>query len=96
MRRVNDWIRARTGVVMSADAVASVLQGFVDGTGEPWEWDDFTSVRIREPRLDAIRMRCATLPVTYPPTQEGHYCSDEGMRVLTEIIRSLRERSPRT
>ena len=35
--------------------VEGYLQDFLDGRGGDWDWDDFTSVRITEPTLDAIR-----------------------------------------
>lgn len=38
--------------------VAGFLRDFADGTGGDWDWDEFESVPITDPRLDAIR-RCA-------------------------------------
>ena len=35
--------------------VESYLQNFLDGRGGAWDWDDFTSIPIRDPTLDAIR-----------------------------------------
>src|SRR5437870_4593806 len=35
--------------------VESYLQDLLDGSGGDWDWDDFTSVRITDPSLDAIR-----------------------------------------
>ena len=37
--------------------VAGFIQDFVDGTGGAWDWDEFESVPITDPRLDAIRQR---------------------------------------
>jgi hypothetical protein len=80
---------------MSDLDVAEVIEGFVDGTLGPWDWDDFISVRVRDPRLDGVRLRCAMLGATHPAAEESRYCSDEGRAVLREIIASLRA-SPRS
>jgi hypothetical protein len=39
----------------SAAEVAKYLRDFIDGTGGEWDWDDFTSIPIKEPELEAIR-----------------------------------------
>ncbi len=44
-------------VRMSAGEVAAYLRDFRDGTGADWDIDDFTSSRIADPRLEAIRRR---------------------------------------
>ena len=62
---------------LSASEVATYLRNFVEGGGEPWDWDDFTSVPIDDPRLEDIRLRALAidLPVT-----------DEGSAVLRELL----------
>jgi hypothetical protein len=50
----------------SAEDVVGLLGDFIDGTGGDWDWDDFTSVPIMAPELEAIRLEAefVTLPVT--------------------------------
>ncbi len=46
----------------TASEVADYLRNFLeDEPGEPWAWDDFTSVPIADPQLDAIRVRAAAI-----------------------------------
>ena len=61
---------------LSPSEVAAYLRNFMEG-GEAWDWDDFTSVPIANPRLDDIRRRAAAirLPVT-----------NEGLAVLRELL----------
>jgi hypothetical protein len=40
---------------MSAIEVATVLRRFIEKTGGEWDWDDFTSVPVTDPALEAIR-----------------------------------------
>ena len=39
----------------SPSEVAAYLRDFIDGTGGDWDWDDFTSIPIANPSLEAIR-----------------------------------------
>lgn len=58
--------------------VAGFIRDFIDGTGGEWDWDDFTSVRLANPELEAIRRDAGmvALPVT-----------SEGQRQLKELLR---------
>jgi len=45
----------------SPDEVARYLRDFLHGTGGPWDWDDFTSIPIADPRLEDLRQRAIAL-----------------------------------
>ena len=78
-------------VVRTRAEIADTIQSFVDGTGGPWDWDDFIcGGSIEDPTLEAIRDRCASLSQEFPPLQPGHYCSDAGVEVMRGFIRRLR------
>jgi hypothetical protein len=68
---------------------AAYIRHFLDGTGGKWDWDDFISAKLDDPWLDRIRRTCAELPDCYPPTRQDHYCSDEGLRVLRDLLMEL-------
>jgi hypothetical protein len=68
--------------------VADIVEDFVEGTGGPWDWDDFMSFAIEDPALDEIRERWAQLPDIYPA--ERGYCSAEGVEVMRSIVKQLR------
>jgi hypothetical protein len=46
---------------LSAAEVAAILRGFLDGSGGPYDFDDFISAPHEDPRLDLIRNRAAAL-----------------------------------
>lgn len=48
---------------LSAEQVVDYLNGFTDGTDGDWDWDNFTTQPIADPRLDDIRVRVAALDV---------------------------------
>jgi hypothetical protein len=78
---------------MTAEDVATTIEDFVEGRGDPWDWDDFVSFEIVDPRLDAIRERCNMLSDEFPAGERGGYCGPEGIAVMRELVRDLRERS---
>lgn len=39
------------------EAVAKILRDFLEGTGGPYDWDDFESVPITDPKLEDVRRR---------------------------------------
>ena len=71
--------------------VASVLEHFLNCSGGPWDWDDFISVSLRDPALDAVRIRCAGLPEEFPSQRPGTYCSEAGLEVIRAYLTRLRE-----
>ena len=44
------------------------IREFIDGAGDDWDWDDFTSCPLRDRTLDGIRRRAAM--VDLPPGPE--------------------------
>ena len=73
---------------LSREEVALCLQFIVEG--QSYVWDDFTEVPIRDAELDSIRQRVIGLAREFPPTRPDEYVSDQGKKVLLEIIRELR------
>jgi hypothetical protein len=72
------------------DEVAHTIDEFVNGTGRQWDWDGFTSIRIDDPELEAIRQRCVAIPAEFPPTTRTAYCSDAGLQVMRDLVQGLR------
>jgi hypothetical protein len=69
----------------SVQEVAKFIENHVRGTEGPHDWDDFTSIPIAEPRLNAIRLRCVQLDDEHP---------DERRAELNEIIHKLLTAEP--
>jgi hypothetical protein len=73
----------------SSGEIADTIERFLDGICRRWDWDDFCTVPIRDPQLDAIRLRCAGLSQEFPTAEKGHYCSKAGLEVLRQMVREL-------
>jgi hypothetical protein len=75
------------------EEVANTIEGFVNGTGNQWAWDGFTSIRLDDPELEAIRQKVVSIPVEFPPSNPRDYCSAAGMERMRQIVHGLRARS---
>ena len=71
----------KTSTDLTARNVEAYLRDFLEGTGGDWDWDDFTSVKITDPSLDAIREEAAwvDLPLT-----------DGGRATLSDLLEQVR------
>jgi hypothetical protein len=70
--------------------VAKAIDEFVEGTGRQWDWDGFTSIRLDDPELEAIRKKCLAMPDQFPPTTKGAYCSPDGIQAMRELAQGLK------
>ena len=52
----------------SPEEVARYLRNFLDETGGDWDWDDFISISIADPKLENLRERAAALDL---PMRDG-------------------------
>jgi hypothetical protein len=76
----------------TSEEVANTIEGFVNGDDNQWAWDGFTSIRLDDPELEAIRQMVVSLPVEFPPSSPRDYCSEAGMERMRQIVHDLRER----
>ena len=71
---------------MTQTEVANEIEAFVEDRSGEWDWDEFISLRLADPELDAIRRLCASLPKIDPPTAAGHYCGERGMAIMAKLV----------
>lgn len=53
---------------LTREGVLGYLEDFIDGRGGDWDWDDFTSIPIRDPSLDRVREEAASVELPLPRT----------------------------
>jgi hypothetical protein len=72
--------------------VAGIIQRFLEGaSSDPWEWDDFLSVPLADPTLEAARRRCAAVRDEFPPPTADAYCGPGGEDVLRSLLKTLHD-----
>ena len=76
---------------MTKAEAAKYIEDFLLGRGGAWDWDDFISIRLNNPELENVRLRCGSLPESYPPEKPGQYCNEEGLAILKALLARLRE-----
>lgn len=74
----------------SPDEVARYLRDFLNGTGGPWDWDDFISVPIADPRLEDLRQRASVLDL---PMTDDETAPLKALVAEAEMI-AVDQRSP--
>ena len=76
---------------LTRQEVAQILEDFLDGSGKPWDWDDFTlGMSLENDELEAIRVRARGLGQEFPPDSPNEYCNEQGLAVLRDYVRQLR------
>ena len=79
---------------LSGQEVADILEGFLEGRGGPWAWDDFISgTPFEDKQLEEIRKRCDGLGEEFPPANPGEYCNEQGRDVIRTYIKRLKRSS---
>ena len=78
---------------LSPEEVANTIEGFVNGTGDQWAWDEFISLRLSDPGLEAVRQKCVAIRDQFPSSDPKAYCSDAGLGAMRQIVQDLRARS---
>jgi hypothetical protein len=71
---------------MSRTEVANEIEAFLEDRLGEWDWDEFISLRLVHPEMDAIRRLCADLPEIDPPIASGHYCGERGMSIMARLV----------
>lgn len=75
---------------MTPRQAAELIEAFLDGSGGRWDWDDFTSTRAVDPRVEGARRKCLEICEQYPPTFANEWCSTAGRLILREVASELR------
>ena len=70
---------------LTAEDVAGYLDDFIEDRSGDWDWDDFTSIPITDPALEAIRQEAEM--VQFPIDDAG----DAKLRELLTRARSLQK-----
>jgi hypothetical protein len=75
---------------LSKADVAKYLEDFVNNEGGDWDWDDFTSIPIKDPELDKVRQFCEEARLRWPAPDGRGWCSDEGLAQIRALAAQLR------
>jgi hypothetical protein len=74
---------------MSRAQVLLEIEKFLSDRGGAYDWDDFTSIKLDDPQLEAIRIFCADVPTSHAPAGCGQYCNEYGLAKLRLLADEL-------
>ena len=72
---------------------AALIEAFLDGKSGQWDWDDFTSIKKKDPFLESVRRRCVSVRDEHPSPHADAYCDAAGMAVLRGLVQDLRAKA---
>jgi hypothetical protein len=78
-------------ISLTPNQVADIIEAFLNGSSGDRDWDDFCSIRITDPTLDAIRVKCVDLHDQDP--YPGQYCGPTGLQMMRGFMKVLRRES---
>jgi hypothetical protein len=74
--------------------LAGVIERFINGSSQPWEWEDyFLCKSCKDPFLISAQRRMLSISMEFPPASKGHYTGPEGIAVLRGLVEELRTRA---
>jgi len=74
--------------------VAKIIEQFLSGTGDRWAWDDFISRRrFRDDTLRNVQFECNLMPIRHGSAKLGHYCNEEGVLLMHQMVEELRAKA---
>jgi len=79
---------------VDAQQMADVIDRFIDGTGGPYEWDDYFGTPYADARIEELRLECLRVQDQYPG-KANEYCNAEGVHRLRQIAEALRKATSR-
>ena len=82
-------------VPLANSEIASLIDEFLsDGEpADPWAWDDFTTVRKKDPHIEQIRREILSIEKEFPANKSGYWCSKEGFIELKRLADRLRNQT---
>jgi hypothetical protein len=72
------------------DKVADILDRFLSGCVDPYEFDDFISSNSLDPEIEFIRLRLIDLPLERPSADPNEYADADARTEVAQMANSLR------
>ena len=76
---------------MSYIEMADVIERFVNGNVDPWEWEEyFLATKYSDPFLSHVQKRVLAVSFEFPAGAEGGYANSQGLVVRRKLANQLR------
>jgi len=88
--KILDRFFARKPPPKTADEIATLIEGFANGTGGRWDWDYFISTHFESERVNWAQNECLKVEQEFPRTGRVGWCNEKGLNRLRAIASELR------
>jgi hypothetical protein len=88
--KILDRFFARKPRPKTADEIATLIEGFANGTGGRWDWDYFISTHFEDERINWAQSECFKVEQGFPRTGRVGWCNEKGLDRLRAIASELR------
>ena len=72
------------------EQILDYIDHFLEDPRAANNWDEFLSIPLESPQLEAIRLRVTLLPEIFPAGKGEGFCGPEGMEELRQTANTLR------
>lgn len=73
------------------DEIATLIEGFANGTGGSWDWDYFISTRFENEKISWAQDECFKVAADFPRTGRVGWCNEKGLDRLRAVAAELRD-----
>jgi hypothetical protein len=88
--KILDRFFARTPPPKTTDQIATLIEGFANGTGGRWDWDYFISTHFEDEWVSWAQNECFKVEQEFPRTGRLGWCNEKGLDRLRAIASELR------
>ena len=78
-------------ITLEKENTCKVLEEFLEGAGEEWDFDDWISIPSKFDEIEKIKSRVWEIAKGYPDKIDGGFCNEIGTAKIREIIASLKK-----
>ena len=77
------------GKYTTNEQAADIIRRFVDGSGSPYEWDDFESQKENNPEAAIALELCIFFAKKFPGDETGLFCNEKALSYFLKIADTL-------
>lgn len=84
------WCYRQKRPIVTRNEIIETIYDFLDGTSnDAWAWSDFLDTQFSDKKIEDVRLEIIQISQSYPATQDGWWCSAEGLEALKVIVKRL-------
>jgi hypothetical protein len=91
--KIFERLLSRKPAPKTEDEIATLIEGFANGTGGRWDWDYFISTHFENEKISRAQKECFKVEQEFPRSGRVGWCNEKGLDRLRAIASELRTSS---